>query len=434
MKRPTTSCLVIAFAVLSGFPMGACTTAVISGAATADGRPLLWKNRDSDSRLNQVVYGADGRYAYLGLANADDPAGFQVWAGVNSAGFAIMNSASYNIETADTQDEGRFMKLALQSCADIEEFQSLVARTDGKSRDTSANFGVIDARGGAAYFEVGKKGFKRYDASDPKEAPGGILVRTNYSASGDAKLGTGFWRMRRARHLAEDPQKGGHLELSDLLKGMARDFGNEALDSSAPVPPSGTMPRWAYTGDSICRRDTVSCVAVSGVKRGEDPLLTTFWVIPGQPLTGVAVPLWVGAGSVPDCLMATRGAAPMARACEDLCALVYPDTRGDLARYLDAQAYRGPLQPLWEALLGREAENLERSALALEAWRKSPPKPGDISALQEELAKKTLALEENLVEKFSRTLPAQNPRKGGKPGAAPRPPEARQTPKSGCGT
>ena len=29
-----------------------CTTAVVSGSATPDGRPLLWKNRDTDEANN----------------------------------------------------------------------------------------------------------------------------------------------------------------------------------------------------------------------------------------------------------------------------------------------------------------------------------------------------------------------------------------------
>ena len=33
----------------------ACTSAVISGSATVDGRPLLWKHRDTGSLENKLV-------------------------------------------------------------------------------------------------------------------------------------------------------------------------------------------------------------------------------------------------------------------------------------------------------------------------------------------------------------------------------------------
>ncbi len=68
---------------------------------------MLWKNRDADGSDNQVVFLADGKYPYVGLVNRGDTMGLQIWAGANTAGFAIMNSASYNLESGDTVGEGR---------------------------------------------------------------------------------------------------------------------------------------------------------------------------------------------------------------------------------------------------------------------------------------------------------------------------------------
>jgi len=48
----------------------ACTTAVISGRATADGRPILWKNRDTSQAHNEVVLFTDGEYRVLAVVNA----------------------------------------------------------------------------------------------------------------------------------------------------------------------------------------------------------------------------------------------------------------------------------------------------------------------------------------------------------------------------
>ena len=61
----------VLFAVAACLPADACTTAVISGRATADGRPLLWKNRDtSTTRRNEVdVYDGE-RYRVLAVFNA----------------------------------------------------------------------------------------------------------------------------------------------------------------------------------------------------------------------------------------------------------------------------------------------------------------------------------------------------------------------------
>ncbi len=78
--------------VFSSSDLKACTTAIISGKYTTDGRPLLYKHRDSGFYQNKLMYFKDGAYEYIGLVNSEDVEGIEVWSGSNSAGFAIMNS------------------------------------------------------------------------------------------------------------------------------------------------------------------------------------------------------------------------------------------------------------------------------------------------------------------------------------------------------
>ena len=73
----------------------ACTSIIISGKATPDGRPLMWKHRDTGAPYNHITYIDEGGYRFLGLVNSDDPDG-AVWTGSNETGFSIMNTASYN--------------------------------------------------------------------------------------------------------------------------------------------------------------------------------------------------------------------------------------------------------------------------------------------------------------------------------------------------
>ncbi len=40
----------------------ACTTAIISGKFTPDGRPLLFKHRDTSFKQNKLMYFNDGKY------------------------------------------------------------------------------------------------------------------------------------------------------------------------------------------------------------------------------------------------------------------------------------------------------------------------------------------------------------------------------------
>ena len=50
-------------------------SAVISGKVTPDGRPLLWKNRDTDFPQNSVRYFSGGRYPFVAVVNSveDNP-------------------------------------------------------------------------------------------------------------------------------------------------------------------------------------------------------------------------------------------------------------------------------------------------------------------------------------------------------------------------
>ena len=168
--------LVIAFVLAAALSQGAaadeCSTAVISGAASADGRPILWKNRDTDNLLNRVVFVAEAPYSYLGVVDAADASGRRVYVGLNAAGFAIMNTVAYNLpeksdEAADL--EGTIMADALRLCRTVDDFENYLKKNAGPGLGSQANFGVIDAAGGAAVFEVHNNGCRRLDASNAPE-------------------------------------------------------------------------------------------------------------------------------------------------------------------------------------------------------------------------------------------------------------------------
>ena len=105
---------------------GACTSIIISGKATPDGRPLMWKHRDTGAPYNHMVYVDEGGYRFLGLVNSYQPEG-AVWTGSNETGFSIMNTASYNLKDDDVKEmdhEGllmpygrRFRALSRYPCA-----------------------------------------------------------------------------------------------------------------------------------------------------------------------------------------------------------------------------------------------------------------------------------------------------------------------------
>ncbi|MHB2149104.1 Ntn hydrolase family protein [Calditrichota bacterium LG25] len=314
-----------------------CTTAIVSGRATADGRPLLWKHRDSGHEQNVIRLFTDGRFRYFGLVNASDSTGKEVWAGVNESGFAIMNSASYNLKTAEDTSaikdrEGELMKMALRLCATLEDFERLLDSLP-KPLGVEANFGVIDAQGGAAYYETGNFAYQKFDANDSLVAPEGYLIRTNFSFSGKPDAGYGYIRYQMAEQLFKQAANGNQLDAQYILSRVSRCL-KHALTG---VDLTASDQSFVSFRDFIPRKSSVSVVLVRGVKSGNDPAQSLMWTILGFPLTGVSLPLWVeNMDDIPSLLK--PGADRNAPLCEASLALkekCLPIRRGNGPYYLN---------------------------------------------------------------------------------------------------
>ena len=146
MKR---LCLLL-LAALVAFPTGseACTTALVSAEASATGRPLIWKQRDTENPHNVLQYVTGGQYAYTAVFNASDKKRRSAYAGANEVGFVIMNNLSYNLAegTYESVVNGRVISEALATCRTLEDFERMLEEWP-KPRKIEANFGVADAFG-----------------------------------------------------------------------------------------------------------------------------------------------------------------------------------------------------------------------------------------------------------------------------------------------
>lgn len=288
----------------------ACTTAVISGKYTKDGKPMLWKNRDTWAVNNIIRYFEDGTYNYIGLVNSKDLQGKSVWIGINSVGFGIMNSASYNLNIGDgieqTGYEGRIMKQALQECKTLADFEALLDSLGTPSR-LEANFGVIDEQGGAAYYELGNKGYVKFDANDPKVAPFGYLIRANYSHTGSfGKESSGYIRYNIASELFYNAVSTNTMNAQFIQQKVTRTLYHslikEDLFEKYGNKPEGT-PTFAHFGDYIPRTGSSSSVVVQGVMKGESPEHAMLWASVGFPLCSIDIPVWIkGKNSFPEVL------------------------------------------------------------------------------------------------------------------------------------
>ncbi len=352
--------LILLISVANGF---GCTTAIISGRATPDGHPLLYKHRDSDHFQNAIRYFTDGTFNYLGLVNADDTEGKEVWAGVNSAGFAIMNAASYNLKARDdstelADQEGVLMKLALQKCRTLKDFETLLD-TLPKPLGVESNFGVIDAYGGAAYYETDNWGYHKLDVNDPAVAPFGYLIHTNYSFHGRAEDGYGYIRYQTAEQLFQQAVSMHQLNARFILQKVSRSLQHSltGVNLATDPPDEQQNPQFVCFRDFIPRYSSVSVVLVRGVKAGENPDRTLMWTILGFPLTSVSFPLWPAAGNqVPTMLSASESHfAPLCNAALQLKERCFPIKRGSGKNYLNRTA-----------LLNRQGNGILQQVLLLE--------------------------------------------------------------------
>lgn len=357
--------------------VNACTSAVISGKCTVDGRPLLWKNRDTGTEQNALMYFNEGKHEFLGLINANENGPHEIWAGYNSAGFAIMNTASYNLIEKDTVElkdrEGVIMKLALMHCATLADFEVLLD-TMQKPMGIEANFGVIDAEGGAAYYEADNFNYKKIDVNNPAVAPFGYVVHSNYSYTGSPDGGYGYIRYQAAENLIYQAVGEDRLSVRFIQQNMSRSLkhaltGDNLKEKGTKTPHE---PRYVFFEDYIPRFTSSASVVVQGVRPGEDVRLTTMWTILGFPLASVVTPVWLAGGdNLPGILtLNNKGVAPLSNAAVNMKYQIFPIQRGSGKRYMDInKVYNKKGTGVVQVVRPFEDAIFDRANAELDKWR-----------------------------------------------------------------
>ena len=371
----------IAFVILLFMGLSAgytCTTAIISGKYTQSGRPLLWKHRDTDYLKNKVAWFNEGSMWAVALVDSEDEQYKNIWIGYNSAGFAIMNSASYNLNEQDTTDysgkEGILRKEALLQCKTADEFEQFL-QEHKKPLGVEANFGVIDAQGNGAYFETNNYDYTKYSVNNKKIAPHGYLIRSNYSFSGRPNQGEGYIRYETASRIFYRASGGDRLSLDFILNQASKSLENPLIgtDNADLKNIPEEQDNYYYVGDCINRYYSSSSVVVQGVKKSETPELTTMWSKVGYPLSSVVVPVWGSdQGSLPDVLTAPAGEnAPLCKKALALKDRMFPMDRGHGDYYINTtRVYNAENTGITQKLAPLNRKTFSRGQKKLNGWRK----------------------------------------------------------------
>ncbi len=294
--------LVTLICFVSGFFTSAlaCTSAIIGAELSPYGRPMLWKHRDTSNIDNKVEYVAPGPegYGYTGLFNASDRQLKECWTGFNSEGFAIMNTASYNLKDdkvpeKDMDKEGFLMTKALRTCVTVDDFARLLD-TLPRPMGVEANFGVIDATGAGAYFETNNHSYIRINLED---SPEHMLVRTNYSHCGRPNEGFGFVREENALHLLRPAAEKKEIAPEMLTETLSRTFYHSMMGKDMA---DGLEEGWIIDQDFIPRFKSCATIVIEGCEPSEEGM-------PKHPAKDYV--MWTGLGYPP-------------------CADIYPVTEG----------------------------------------------------------------------------------------------------------
>jgi hypothetical protein len=284
-----------AFALACGAAAGSAGATTIGGAmgnASADARPIVWKNRDggqpTGSKRHYLSHVVDRTHRYLGVHPSDaDPR-----MGVNELGLAFGNctasafTSSPNYDYANTQAFKQYVLGETSSLSQVR--QAIQDNILGSANDWPDSIalmpGILDAGGKAVLWELGDALVYEYDLENPArlaQNPWQIYARDNtVHAHSDH---TDDWSHSRDRYriprdgLTQNAAAGGNT-VQDVLR-IAR-IGDPGFDDA----------------DTPSRPQTSTTMIAHGVLAGEDPRVVTMWNTLGQPDYAALVPVWVAIG------------------------------------------------------------------------------------------------------------------------------------------
>lgn len=371
-----------------------CTTALISGRASPDGRPLLWKSRDVSNWHQEFQYYERAPYSFIGLNYPFVANENECYGGINEVGFAIENSNALNFPDSATayDDDGIIMHHALQTCETVDDFLAYMDSTARVGRTRPSCYGVFDAYGNGGILEASKYSNYWFDVNDTVACPEGFLVRSNFAYMGGTSH-VGQYRHDRAYDIIEPAVLAGTIDARLLFDDVARDVSNETVNPY-PLPYNGfyvylgdTLEGAVRTHNAINREITMSCFVAVGIQPGEDPLLSYLWAQVGEPALSPTLPLWMGSFSVPYELTGQDPDSPMNLRLNEIFEWIYypyVDPYDDIidTYKLDDGQGNGVIVRL------REIEDMYYWYVLdlTEDWRLSTPSPAVISAVQDSLS------------------------------------------------
>ncbi|MBI9030653.1 T9SS type A sorting domain-containing protein [bacterium] len=281
--------LLLIFLILTTLEVLACTIGIASNTITASNKPILWKSRDiSPNTINTLRYVDNLTYRFVGVASPNEN---RMWMGVNEMGFALANSLSNDL-TVDVGEfnNGNLIYNSLGLVSNLDEFENYLDFLTTNSTidlELRGNFVAFDAQGNTKLYEVNNNSYWIFETD---EVFNPYLLRTNHSVNGGGI--DGIERLVRSTDIIQDLANNNQLSVQNIISKQIRDVSDhqsQPLDLPWAIGDPSPLYNTYY---SICRRNTISAVVIEGVQAGEDPKLTTLWLLMGNPFVTHAIPIF----------------------------------------------------------------------------------------------------------------------------------------------
>jgi len=287
-------------ALFVAFGAFACSAVVVAGKYTASGRSMMIKVRDSDERDSDYHIFQGPKYRFVGNTAKAKSVRAEIKgsvAGYNTQGLCMASLTPgkgfpYDSLRNKRVSGGKLIYKALGKCKNLSEFEAM-CKEIFKERIIIAHIAAIDAEGGAAVYEFGGKSFRKFDANNPEDAPGGWRAMANFSFSGDPTLGSGQERydwicqiMAAMPRNADDKFEFTPLEFADAI---CRNCGENKK--------KGT---WVGTEGYITRYRSALTTTFQAAAPGENRAHTIMWAQMGNPFCTPLIPVVLASGSLPD--------------------------------------------------------------------------------------------------------------------------------------
>ncbi len=332
-----------------------CTAAVISKSLTKEKEyPLLLKHRDLSStnlhhKGNMLIYQSSkkfGKDGILSVVDCQSRNGRQSLCGTNSSGFAIINTATYNLGQRNFNIQippSDVMYKALGTCETQSDFDNLLYSFKG--RLSPANYGIIDSLGNTVYYEVGTSKIEKLDVGISADK---YVAFTNFSRCGNEGH-PGLERYDSANgQIKKSLEDNKYISPELLFDNVSRSFKSAffGLDLRKDGNPLG---EYFIDDVFIPSRRTSFSVIFQG---------KTIWAALGYPPTSFVVPI-VFAQSLPGfmCMSPDCNASLMSEMSLELKKRVFDINTGEGNRYFN-----------FSRLYNREGTGISQRIAAVEKW------------------------------------------------------------------